>query len=213
MVNVTTHVRQASVILLAVALACATGRAQQPRQRVISQVPLEAGLQSPVEVISVRVGGGDVEPGRPFPAGDDWLAGFALRVKNVSDRSISVVDVSLRFPTPAGHKSKHVSLLGLFTYGCRPGYGCHPDASGSTGEIMPGETRDMVLTEAAYKRLEAGLAQLGVPMPVRAAEYEIASVFFDADTLWSRGNILKRDIAEPNKYKWSERYTAPKKPE
>lgn len=212
MVNAAPLVRRVLVILLACALACVTGRAQQSRQRVINQVPLESGLQSPVEVVSVRVRGEAVEPGRPFAAGDDWLAGFVLRVKNVSERPISAVDVALRFPTPAGHKSRHVSLLGLLKYGCRPGYGCHPDAAGSTGEIMPGETRDVEFSEAAHKRLEASLAQLGVPTPVEAAEYEIDSVFFDADTLWSRGNVLKRDPAEPNKYKWSERYAPPKKP-
>lgn len=213
MVSVTTLIRRASVILLVGVLACVTGLARQSGQRVINQASVEPGLQSPVEVISVSVRGGAVEPGRPFPAGDDWLAGFTLRVKNVSDRPVSVVDVRLRFPTPAGHKRKHVSLLGLLTYGCRAGYGCHPDASGSAGAIMPGETRDMVLTDEAHKRLGANLAQLGVPTPVEAAEYEIDSVFFDADTLWSRGNVLKRDPAEPNKYKWSERYALPKKPE
>ena len=71
----------------------------------------------------------------------------------------------------------------------------------------------MELTEAGCRSLLSSLAQLGAPTPVEAVEYDFDPVYFDADTLWSGGNILKRDPTEPNRYKSAGRYELPKKPE
>ena len=208
-----TLTRWSAVVILAWTFACAQVQAQQPGQRTVRQYPAEPGSQSPLEVVSVKVKGEAVEPGRPFTGGDDWLAGLTIKLKNVADKPISFVDRRLLFPTPAGDKRKSVGLLGLLRYGCWPGYPCYPDASGSDKQILPGQTQDIELTEEAYKRLESSLAQLGARTPVESAEFEIDSAFFDDDTRWSRGFILKRDPAEPNKYKTVGRYVPPKNPE
>ena len=101
-------VRSASTFVFVVLLTCLAGQAQELGQRVISQAPVEAGRRSPVEVVSVKIKGGEIEPGRPFLAGDDWLLGLTLRVRSVSGRPISLVDVSLRFPAAADRGSKSV---------------------------------------------------------------------------------------------------------
>ncbi|MDT7603180.1 MAG: hypothetical protein QOF61_1177, partial [Acidobacteriota bacterium] len=103
--------------------------------------------------------------------------------------------------------------LGILRYGCYPGYPCYPDAAGSYKEIMPGQVQDIELTGDAYKRLVDSLTQLGVQTPVESAEYEIDSVSFADDTMWSRGFLLKRDAVEPNKYRTVGRYVLPKNPE
>ncbi len=86
-----------SAILLG-ALDCGAVAARQSGQRVVGQAPAEAGRQSPVEVVAVQVKGEPVMPGRSFAADDDWLLGLTFRLKNVSDRPISYVEISLRFP-------------------------------------------------------------------------------------------------------------------
>src|SRR5687767_9518115 len=183
--------RLAAAILLC-ALACAEGQARQTGRRVIRQAAVEAGRQSPVEVVSVSVGGRAVEPGRPFAAGDDWLLGLTFTVKNVSDRPVSFVDISLRLPTAAGNKHSSTSFVGPVRYGCWPGFPCYTDAAGSSAEILPGETRD-VAVRIVPKGFAALLARLGAATPVESAEYDIDAVFFDADTRWSRGLLFRRD--------------------
>ena len=211
-INVSRAFRLVSSILLC-ALTCVAGHARQSGTRVVGQSPVEAGRQSPVEVISVSVKGKAVEPGHPFAAGDDWLAGLTFRVRNVSDRPVSFVDISLRVPAADRHKKGSVSLVGSVRYGCWPGFPCYPDAAGSSGEIMPGETRDVELTEARASGLLAAFARLGAAMPVESLEYDIDSAFFDADTQWSRGLLFRRDPSEPGTYKMAGKYVLPKKPD
>jgi hypothetical protein len=201
----------AFALLIIGALTCVAGQGQGPNLRRISQAPIERGRQSPVEIISVKVKGETIEPGRQFSAGDDWLLGLAFRVKNVSDRPIMFVDVSLRFPNAAS-KTNYTQVLGPLRYGCWPGARCYPDASGHYKEIMPGETQDVVLTEEGYRSLMAGLSRLSVPTPVESVEYDVDSIFFDADTTWNRGFISKRDPLEPNTYKMEGKYELPKRP-
>ena len=204
-------VRSASVLLLAGVLTCVHVYARQQGQRVISQAPIEAGRQSPVEVVSVRVNGEAVEPGQRFAAGDDWLRGLTFRVKNVSDKPLMFVGLNLRFPT-AADKSKSTQLSGPLGYGCWPGFPCRPDAKGVHNEIAPGEARDIELTAGRYESFMAGLASLRVALPVESAEYDIDTVFFDADTMWSRGLLFKRDTVKPDEFKMTGKYELPKRP-
>jgi hypothetical protein len=211
-VNLSKSFGLVAAFLLILALTCVSGLAQESRQRVIRQARTEPGRQSPLKVVSVTVKGEAVEPGRHFAAGDDWLLGLTFRVKNVSDKPISFVDVSLQFPTPAGHKNKFVHMVGPLRYGCWLGTPCYADAGGSHSEIMPGETRDVRLSEERYRSLMNALARSGASTPVEAAEYDIDSVSFDEDTRWSRGYLFKRDPLDGNSYKMADKYEPPKKP-
>ena len=211
--NVLTLTRLASALLLVGTLTRLSGQAQEPRHRVISQVPVEAGRQSPIQVVSVKFKGEAVEPGRQFLAGDDWLVDLTFRVKNVSDRPITYVSIGLRVPAAAGRKNKFSEFVGPYRYGCPPGFPCLPEATRLQKEIMPGETQDVVVAEGAYKNLTAALAQNGASTPIVAAEYDIDSVVFDADTRWSRGFLFRRDPLEPNTYRMADKYELPKQPE
>ena len=207
-----TFIRSAPALILVGALVCcAPVYARQSGQRVISQTPVEPGRQSPVEVVSVRVKGEAVEPGRRFTAGDDWLLGLTFRVKNVSDEPLIFVGLSLRFPT-AADKSKSVQLSGPLGYGCWPGFPCRPDANGSYKEILPGEVQEIELMAARYEGLSGALAKVGAALPVESAEYDIDNVFFDADTMWSRGLLFKRDPAKPDEFKMMGKYELSKRP-
>ena len=208
--SVSAATRLGSAILLC-ALACAAAQARQTGTRVISPAPVEAGRQTPVEVVSVSVGGKPVEPGRPFEAGDDWLLGLTFRVKNVSDRPGMFVDISLRIPAEAGRKHRTVSFVGPVRYGCWPDFPpCFTDAAGSSAEIKPGETGEVSLkgTPEWFAMLPA---RLGAATPVVSAEYDIDLVFFDAETQWSRGLLFRRDPSQPDSYRMQGKYVLPKK--
>src|SRR4051812_27296453 len=51
-----------------------------------------------VEIIEFKVAGMPVIPGHRFFAGDDWLKGLTVRVKNISDRPASAIRVMFAFP-------------------------------------------------------------------------------------------------------------------
>ena len=207
-----TFIRSAPALILVGALVCcAPVYARQSRQKVLSQTPIEPDRQSPVEVVSVRIKGEVVEPGRRFTAGDDWLLGLTFRVKNVSDKPLMFVGLSLRFPT-ATDKSKSVQLSGPLGYGCWPGFPCRPDADGSYKEIMPGEVQEIELMAARYESFMGALAKVGAALPVESAEYDIDTVFIDADTMWSRGLLFRRDTVKPDEFKMVGKYELPKRP-
>ena len=208
-INSTMLNRLAWALLLVSTLAHVPGRAQELKGRVISPAPVEAGRQSPIQVVSVRFNGEAVEPGRPFLAGDDWLLGLTFRVKNVSDRPVSYVAISLRVPTAADRKNKFSEFVGPYRYGCPPGFPCLPESARSQEEIMPGEMRDVAVAEGTYKGLTAALAQNGASVPIAAAEYDIDSVYFDAETMWRRGLLFRRDPLEPNTYRMAGKYESP----
>lgn len=211
--NVLTLTRLASALLLVGTLTCLSGQAREPRPRVISRVPVEAGRQSPIQIVTVKFKGEAVEPGRPFLAGDDWLVDLTFRVKNVSDRPISYVAISLRVPADAGRQNKFSEFVGPYRYGCPPGFPCLPEATRLQKEIMPGEMQDVVVPEGAYQNLTAALAQNGAATPIVAAEYDIDSVVFDADTRWRGGFIFRRDPLEPGTYRMADKYGLPEQPE
>jgi len=214
MSNCLTLTRWTSAILLVGSLASVAVFAQQPGQRVVSQHPLEPGIQSPLEVVSVWVKGKAVEVGQPFESGDDWLMGLTIRVKNVSGKPISFVDVRLHFPTPAGDNRKSVGFSGMFRFGCwRGGGGVAPCAMGSCKEIMPEQMQDIELTEETYKRLGRALAEFNLQRTVESVQFEIAGVVFDPDTMWSRGLLFKRDPVKANKFRTVGRYLLTNKPE
>lgn len=213
-INFPLLIRPVSMLLLVGTLTHLPGRAQELRGRVISPAPVEAGRQSPVQVVSVSFKGEAVEPGRQFLAEDDWLRALTFRVKNVSDRPISYVAISLRVPAAPGRKNKFMGpFVGPYRYGCPPGFPCLPEAARSQKEIMPGETQDVAVAEGTYTNLTAGLARDGASTPIMEAEYDIDSVFFDADTKWSLGFLFRRDPLEPNIYRMGDRYELPKQPE
>jgi hypothetical protein len=205
-------IRPVLVLLLASALTHLPAHAPELRGRVISQARVEAGRQSPVHVVSVSFKGEAVEPGRQFLADDEWLLGLTFRVKNVSDRPVSYVGISLRVPKSADQKNKYSEFVGPYVYGCAPTSPCRPDAKGAHDEIMPGETRDVALAEGAHKGMTAVLIENGASAPIMAAEYDIESVFFDAGTMWSRGFLFRRDPSEPSKYRMGGKYELPGRP-
>ena len=140
------------------------------------------------------------------------LFGLTFRLKNVSDRPISYVEVSLQFQSAVGHQAKSGRMVGPVAYGCYPGFPCRPDITGSSNEILPGETRDVGL-RASPEGFVAALARLGVSMPIRSADYDFDSVLFDAGTKWSRGLLFRHDPSEPNTFRMEGKYVLPKKPE
>ena len=67
------------------------GLLKSAEKTVVSQIEV-------LEIIDVAVAGKSVEFGKSFNADDEWLKNLTVRIKNVSDRSISIVQLNLFLP-------------------------------------------------------------------------------------------------------------------
>src|SRR2546423_10825676 len=90
-----------------------------------------------IEIESIVVEGQSVTIGEPFAAGDDWLREISFRVKNVSNRSIKHIQITLILPEikhgpdipylclACGRKAENPLLPGLETDLTLPGGGLY----------------------------------------------------------------------------------------
>src|SRR5215207_4851036 len=90
------------VIFSLLAAAAGPTRARQVRDREVRPAFDFNRIQMPVEIVAVKLNGGEVRPGEKIPGDDDWLRGLSFTLKNVSDRPLASVAVALQFPRPQG---------------------------------------------------------------------------------------------------------------
>jgi hypothetical protein len=97
-----------------------------------------------IVVTGVAVAGRQVTPGQPFTAGDDWLRGLTLRVKNVSSKPITYLQFSLSFPEAHYHGG---GLGQTLSYGRNMASG--QNAPGAMS-LSPGEEAELTLTDEEF---------------------------------------------------------------
>jgi hypothetical protein len=144
---------------LALAAPPAPASAQERGRIVEATAAVIRPEAQPLELVEIRAGGGAVDLGRPFQAGDDWLKGLTLRLRNISAEPISSLSVMMDLSEARrGGGALRVEL----THGASAGSGARPDG---VGYLMPGSEVEVRLTGAEYERVrqsvgEAGLARL-----------------------------------------------------
>jgi hypothetical protein len=160
-------------------------------------------VQSPLEIVSIKLEGKDVQPGEKIKGNDDWLRGVSFTLKNISVKPIAYVDVGLRFPQPDG----------FVVYSLNYGVDCSRGASKrepSPPAIQPGESLDLVLTKERYEVFLYVLAQ-GRASSRDTAVYSILRVCFEnePDVIWEGGFLKRRDPNQSSKFDIIERYVLP----
>lgn len=107
-----------------------------------------------VLVISeIKVAGQPVMPGRPFPAGADWLRNLSVRVKNTSAKPITYVQLNFSLPE-ARYQSGGVGFHLIYGRNTSGGERAAPDAK----RLLPGEETELSFTDADYE-MNRGFAQ------------------------------------------------------
>ncbi|HEX8161282.1 MAG TPA: hypothetical protein VF538_05385 [Pyrinomonadaceae bacterium] len=161
-------------------------------------------IQMPVEIVAVKLNGGDLRPGEKTPGDDDWLRGVSFTLKNISDKPISYVAVGLQFPQSQGFVAY---LLG---YGVDFSRGEHRRES-SPPPIQPGGTVDLVLTKDRYPVFLSILARGGAPRSFDVAPYYVDRICFEGepDIIWEAGLLKRRDPARPTEFNVIGRYALP----
>jgi hypothetical protein len=178
--------------------------AQQLRERQLTPAFDFTTIQMPVEIISIRLNGKDVQPGEKIKAGDDWLQGLSFTLKNISDKPIAYVDIGLQFPNPRGFVTYSLNYGVDYSRGeSRRAY--------SPPAIEPGKTLDLVLTKEKYSVFQRLLAQTGASSSFDTAPYFISRISFEGepDIIWEGGRLKRRNTNRPTEFDVIERYVLP----
>src|SRR5262249_54084845 len=77
-----------------------------------------------------------------------------------------------------------------------------PNTANAVKPLMPGETTELVLSDNWYDQSKLSLEKnQGTPITkVNKADLELVIVYFDDDTAWRSGSLMRRDPNDPRKY-------------
>lgn len=151
----------------------------------------------PLEIQSLKVKGINVSFNQKFLNGNDWFGGLAVNVKNISNKTIVFIDLTLNFP-PSGGATEPASEHLL--YGQEPLPPGETDGATLTKSQLPLQTNSTAtLTLDDYQGTRDFLNEVGQPQSIGEIELEISEVVFNDGTKWSRGSLLKRDPNDSNK--------------
>ena len=184
------------LIFSAILLSSYKGQAQP--QGVGAQAPsLQRGERAimkstdfnpPVSIKAVKTKGRSVPLDKKFTDEDDWLKGFAVLVRNDSNKTITHIGLRMVFRGGEGQLPARWHL----------GYGPDPffyksDAAVPRPDVpgvLPGGEIELKLSDAELEDLKTFLNKVGFPDPVHV-EIGVNSIGFADGTAWY-GRMLKR---------------------
>ncbi len=175
------------------------GHAKEVGQQDVEAV-LEKGrdFNPPVEITSVKTQAGVISPGQRFTAGEDWFKGLAVTVRNDSGEPITHISLKLLFPRPKGQE-RELDFVEMLDYGESPvpfADGRRPPPS-SAKAVMPGESVELRLADAAYDDLRALLRESRFPQKIKRVRVDVALLGFGDGTIWTAGKRYAFDSDRP----------------
>ena len=195
-----------AVLMVLLAAASGPARAQQVRDRQLQPAFDFTTVHMPVEIISIKLHGREVQPGEKIQGDDDWLRGLSFTLRNISDKPIAYVDVGLLFPQPKGVVVYSLNYGVDFPRGERRGDSSPP-------AIQPGEALDLVLTKERYPSFRRVLALGGAASSFDTAAYYVGRISFEGepDVIWEGGSLKRRDPDRPTEFNKIGQYALPAK--
>lgn len=182
----------------------AQGTAPQGKTRLVKPT---AYRDAPVEIVAIKVHGAPIAPHRAFTNDSDWLNGLTITLKNVFDKPVAYVSFLVgAYYEKDGVRikkrdDKDVLAMVEMGYGAKPR---RPDESAAPYRrpIQPGESMDVVLTDAAREDLYSLLRNGGASTDVTEISVRLNEVYFEgeSETKWSLGFMLRRDTEDPRRW-------------
>lgn len=189
------------LIFSAILLSSYKGQAQP--QGVGAQTPLlqrgeraimkSTNFNPPVSIKAVKTKGRSVPLDKKFTDEDDWLKGFAVLVRNDSDKTITHIGLRMGF-SPVDGVEGGLGARWDLGYGANPFfYKSEADVPRSNvPSVLPGGEIELKLSDAELKDLKAFLKKVGFPETVHVVEIGVSTIGFADGTAWF-GKMLKRD--------------------
>ncbi len=180
--------RTACAIVVLLALA-SFARAQSQNRVIEVYDETNAPETTSLQVVEIKVGAQEVTLGQPFMADDDWLQNLSVRIKNVSDRTINVLPVTLGFSelTPGKGGDIVITIMrGLYGNGSEV-----REPSDERKPIVPGEEMLLTFTEKQLCIIRELAARKGIT-PTRIKFVPSAYVTFENGTRVRTGLLFPK---------------------
>jgi hypothetical protein len=123
-----------------------------------------------------------------FKEGDDWFQRVAVRLRNVSGRSVYGLSVSLYFRHPSLRMLFHTSFKQTQT------------ADLKRQPLQSGDEIDFEVSEASLINTMKTMSQHGIDPNESSVSLSVDSAIFSDDLHWSRGSLMRRDPNQPNRW-------------
>jgi len=157
-------------------------------QTQLRVVHLRSHSDEPVE-LELKIADEVIIADKTFVAIDDWLKELSWRIKNASDKSIVCIEIELDFH---GLGSSRAERVYTFRYGQKPD---NQDTIGEPKFLKPGETANFKLSDTEYNEIKQFVERKqpseGVPTVMSVVEMTIATVYFDDQSMWKDGKMLR----------------------
>jgi hypothetical protein len=147
------------------------------------------GIREPVAIEKIEVDGRVVPLNVEFTAGDDWMRGVVITLKNTSSKTIVSLSVGIDFPHATSHGSTMSYTVSL---GRQPGL--RPEVKiPERPPIKSGESFQIGFSEQEFANLSRFLNEQTPLSQLSRAEISIGMVYFDDGTAWSTGAMMRPD--------------------
>lgn len=154
---------------------------------------------APVKIALVKSKIGELATDKKISAGDDWLKGLTIRVRNDSDKPVNFVSLDIQFRWPEA-QSRELDLVAPIEYGRNPFVPSEEEFVPEAELIFPGQTRDIPLTDRGYDELRSILDNLKFPASIKGVILRVRTVGFSDGTAWDSGSTFRRDPNNPGKW-------------
>jgi hypothetical protein len=164
----------------------------QEKQRVINDLYLPK--DAPIQIVGRELEGRNFQTQKvdnriSGTANSDWIKNLTLVVKNVSEKNISFVKITLMVPQ---QKQMPGPLMFYVMFGSW-------DGTTANGLLGPGETAKIKVRESEYLFSEKRFKDWGVD-GFDHVFLELRTIYFDDGTGWSLGRDIIQDPLDPKKW-------------
>jgi hypothetical protein len=169
------------------------------KNKVIKKMdfPNSAGRE-PIEILEITSNGKAVHFEESF-IDDYWLKDLTIKFRNVSDKTITYLNLNLRFPetASAGEPSGFPA-----TYTLHYGLSRTQEKAGVSGakSLKPGETDSVSLPTPSYAQLKQLVGTRRELSDLTTAYLTVITVYFDDGMQWSAGDLFRPDPTTPGRY-------------
>jgi hypothetical protein len=148
---------------------------------------------APVKIINISVANKPVKLGETFNAGDDWLRGTEIRLKNVSDKDVIYVDLDFAFPETLSSGNE---MMFISEFGNLPGLPIlHPPFL-----LKPNEEIPFTFSDEEYKSLVKFVGYRTQIANINRADLLVRFVVFADLTAWAAGLRFKQEPGNPRRW-------------
>jgi hypothetical protein len=169
-------------------------RCGQATEKVIERE--EANLPGdPLRILSVKAAGKTINFNEKFAAGEDWLKGLTLRVKNISDKEIIYLHYDLDFPETTGTGLLMAYQWMLWQW---PGI---DDKARAPFSLAPGAEADITIDEKRYADIVRFINTRQQFAGLSRARLSFSLVIFADKTGYGvGGTTLRQDPNNPRRF-------------